>query len=404
MHTDWLSLFNSFIEDTCVVVTVAWGMTRAKGFTAFLGGKTREHRVLIGILFGALATSEIVFPGARAPYVFHTLIVCAAQFVGGIEVALPAIGLVSAAAFGLRGEADGIRTLIALLTVGLLIEVFRRLSRNRQEPILVGLCGGVTQGLAALILNGTVSMSVSSSLANAFGLFMVMLVWNDAKARSESEQHRIEAEHLRTLLVSADLSALKARIRPHFLFNTLAAIAALCDLDPKRAQSSIQTVSQLMRRHIEVDSAKLIPVEKELEYVRAYIEIQQIRFGKRVTCSVELDGNPATYGIPAFSLQTLVENAFQHGVERRSGHSTLRIIVNCRPNRAVFSVRDDGPGMTKEQTAQCISSEDPPAHGLSIADRQLRLMFGDASRIRIYSAKDRGTMVAFKVTNHGQST
>ena len=406
MRIDWLTLFNSFIEDTCVVVTVAWGMTRVKGFVSFLGGESPDRRSLLGIVFGLLATSEVIFPGARSPYVFHTLIVCLAQFIGGPVVAMWVVAVATLAAVGIHGMPQAVQTASVLVAAGVVTEAFRRLWRGRQSPILVGIAGGVAQGVGIMlghpmaIVLGTgnpVENQLPSMVANAFGLMLVMLVWNDAKTRTQSEMHRLEAEHLRVLLLTADFAALKARIRPHFLFNSLAAISALCDLDPKRAQSSIQKISLLMRRHIEVDSAALVSLDKELEYIRTYVEIQQLRFGKRVACEIDIEGEPSGFGVPAFSLQTLVENAFQHGVERRAGPSRINVCIHCRGTRAMLSVRDDGPGMEAESLSKCIPQDDPPTHGLAIADRQLRIMFGSQSRLRIFSEVNHGTLVIFKI-------
>jgi len=387
-------------------VTVAWGLTRTKALSAFFDGSSLEKRTLLGLIFGVLASSEVIFPGDRAPYVSHTLLVCLAQFVGGADVALPAILTVFVVGMALRGPSEAIQTLVVLSFVGLVVEIIRRWWRKRPTILIVSLTGALTQTLALVLRNvllpltGSVQLvpyHLASVFANAFGLFLIMVVWKDAQTRATSEQNRLDVEHVRTLLLAADLNALRARIRPHFLFNAFTAIAALCDIDPKKAQSSILKMGQLMRRHIEVDSASLIGLDKELDYVRTYVEIQQLRFGKKASVIYDLEQDSMTAKIPAFSLQTLVENAFQHGIERRTGPGTVTISIRRSRHRIVLAVRDDGAGMDESQRKSCIGKDDPPTHGLTIADRQLRTVFGDTGRMRLFSRINHGTVAAFQI-------
>jgi len=408
LDTGWRDTFNAFIEDTCVVGTVAYGLTRTKALGAFFEGSTPEKRTVLGLIFGVLASTEVIFPGSRLPYVFHTLIICLAQFAGGAEVSLPAILTVFAAGLVLSGPNEAIQTLVVLIGVALLVEVVRRWWRKTPTTLLVGITGGIAQAFALLMRNNIFpligaphlkSYSVASIFANTFGLFLVMLVWRDAQIRVKSEQNRLEAEHMRTLLIAADLAALRARIRPHFLFNTLTAIAALCDIDPHKAQVAVLKASQLMRRHIEVDTTSLISVEKELEYVRTYVEIQQVRFGKKALVDFDLENDLSNLMIPAFSIQTLVENSFQHGLERRSGQGCVRIVVRWHGTYVLYAVMDDGAGMDARQLKACLPDEDSPRHGLVIVDKQLRSLFGAHGRLRLFSRPGAGTTVAFRVSS-----
>jgi LytS/YehU family sensor histidine kinase len=293
-----------------------------------------------------------------------------------------------------------------LIAVALVVQIVRRWWRKTPTTIVVGLTGGATQCLALLLRDKVLPMmgtqrlepyDTASIFANTFGLFLAMLVWKDAQTRLKSEHNRLEAEHMRTLVIAADLAALRARIRPHFLFNTLAAIAALCDIDPRKAQLSVLKVSQLMRRHIEVDTTSLINVEKEMEYVRTYVEIQQVRFGSKARVQYDYSESMASLMIPAFSIQTMVENSFQHGLERRSGQGSIRIAIIGRRRDSVCAVIDDGAGMTADQAKACLPNEAMPRHGLAIVDQQLRSMFGQRGRLRIFSIPGVGTTVAFRV-------
>ena len=365
---------------------------------------------MLGLIFGVLASTEVIFPGARSPYVFHTLIICLAQFAGGAEVSLPAILTVFASGLVLRGPSEAIQTLVVLIVIALIVESVRRWWRKTPTILLVGITGCVAQAIALLMRDNLFPWigaphlepyRYASIFANTFGLLIVMLVWRDAQTRVKSEQNRLEAEHMRTLLIAADLAALRARIRPHFLFNTLTAIAALCDIDPNKAQVAVLKASQLMRRHIEVDTTSLISVEKELEYVRTYTEIQQVRFGKKARVAFDIEESDVSkLMIPAFSIQTLVENAFQHGLERRSGQGSIRIAIRRHGNDVLYAVMDDGAGMDARQLKACLPTEDSPKHGLVIVDQQLRALFGSHGRLRLFSIPGGGTTAAFRVSDH----
>lgn len=405
MATNWLDTFNAFIEDTCVVGTVAYGLTRTKALAAFFEGSTPEKRTFLGLLFGLLASTEVVFPGDRSPYVFHTLIICLAQFAGGVDVSLPAILTVFAAGLALHGPSEAIQTLVVLIAVALLVEGFRKVWHRAPSALLAGVAGGAAQFLALTIRNSVLPLlgaqllppySITTVMANSFGLFLITIVWKDAQTRLKSEQNRLEAEHVRTLLIAADLAALRARIRPHFLFNTLTAIAALCDIDPHKAQTAVMKLSQLMRRHIEVDTISLTTVDKELEYVRTYVEIQQVRFGKKAKVAFDLVDDIGSLQIPAFSIQTLVENSFQHGLEKSAGQGSIRIVIRRYARGVIYAVMDDGAGMNPVGIQACIPDESVPRHGLVIVDKELRSLFGDRSRLRILSQTDKGTTVAFR--------
>lgn len=404
--TDWLGTFNAFIEDTCVIGAVAYGLTRTKALSAFFEGAEPERRTLLGFVFGLLASTEVVFPGARSPYVSHTLIICLAQFAGGAAVSFPAILTVFVLGVVIRGPSEATQTLAALIVVAVIVEGVRRGLRRTPTILTVSLTGGLCQAAALLIRDRLFPLlgaphlapySLASVFANAFGLFVAMLVWQDAQTRLKSEQNRLEAEHAQTMLVAADLAALRARIHPHFMFNTLNAISALCDIDPRKAQSYVLKVSQLLRRHIEVDTTSLTSVETELEYARTYVEIQQVRFGKKANVHFDLEGNLGSLMIPAFSIQTLVENAFLHGLEQKTDQGFIRIAVRPHSNRVTYAVMDNGPGIKADRISACIPDEPMPRHGLGIVDKQLTSLFGNRSRLRIYSSPGLGTTVAFEV-------
>ncbi len=231
--------------------------------------------------------------------------------------------------------------------------------------------------------------------ANGFGVMLLLLVASDAQVRALSEQRKLDAERANTLLSQAQLAALRARVHPHFLFNAHNSVAALCGIAPERARDAILRLSRLMRRALEAGDAAMQPFSEELEAVRNYAEIEQERFGSRLSVQWEVDPAAERACVPPFALQTLVENAVTHGIAPKVGPGVVRIFARTSRGRAVIGVRDDGVGMDPD-TARHPSAGAAP-HGLQILGGQLELMFGRRSRVRVFSRPDRGALAVFAV-------
>ena len=154
---------------------------------------------------------------------------------------------------------------------------------------------------------------------------------------------RAAAAELRAQLSHAQLDALRLQLHPHFLFNTLNAIAALAPADPTRAQRMLARLGDLLRQTLDAEAPE-ITLERELILLAPYVEIQRLRFEERFryTEQVAPDALPAM--VPALLLQPLVENAVQHGVSRRPEGATVTLTVTRRGERLLLEVADDGPG------------------------------------------------------------
>jgi LytS/YehU family sensor histidine kinase len=241
------------------------------------------------------------------------------------------------------------------------------------------------------------SLAPVSVLANGFGMFLIMLVIRDTDARALSEQSRLDLERVKTLQVAADLAALRARIRPHFLFNTLTALASLCNSDPAQAERSILKLSRLLRRTLAAETTALTNLEAEVEYLQAYVDIQTLRFGDGIRVKFALEPSIMSTVLPAFTLQTLVENSYQHGFAMRSGSGEIQVIGRKFRQSTLLAVWDSGVGMDSGARSDAIEKADLPRHGMGIIDKQLQLLFGPRARLRVFSRKGKGTLIAFQV-------
>src|SRR5579871_6428377 len=379
-------ILNAFIEDTCVLIVIAYLMARGKLLkTLFPERSDRKGKIWLGCLFGLVGISEVIFPGARAPYVAHTLMVTFAALLGDLSAGLIAVAIIALSMLLLQPLPTALETALTLFASALTGAAIRRIFAQRYlllRGLIAGMCSqaGVI-GIQQLITGEfhTTPMLTYATIsipANGFGALVLQLILNDARTRAQSEYHRLEAERAHSLVTEAQLTALRARVHPHFLFNALTSIAALCGIAPEKAESAILRLSQLMRRTLEVNATTPLCLTEEIEYVRGYLEIEQYRLGSRMRVLWEVDSDCARIQIPAFSLQTLVENAVAHGLAPKMEPGALRIVIRIRARHTLIAVIDDGVGMSAAERAKALGEDTRREHGLEIQSQQLMLMYG----------------------------
>jgi two-component system, LytTR family, sensor kinase len=212
-----------------------------------------------------------------------------------------------------------------------------------------------------------------------------------ARRRRELDAARLEAD-----LAQAQLRALQMQLQPHFLFNTLHGIAMLTDTDPAAAEAMAVKLAELLRATLRLRDVPEVPLRTELELLRAYLEIEEMRFGDRLAVTFVTPEDVLDTLVPSFLLQPIVENAVRHGVSPRveTGHIAIRVVREARA--LVLSVEDDGPGFGADPFA---------AHGVGLAAtrERLALRYGDASSIRCEarSAGASGARVAIRIPLDG---
>ena len=136
----------------------------------------------------------------------------------------------------------------------------------------------------------------------------------------------LRARALSPALTEARLQALQARIRPHFLFNSINAVLSLIRREPRRAETALEDMAELFRV-LMADNRELVPLSRELQLCRQYLSLEQLRLGERLIVEWHIDKAPMSALIPPLALQPLLENAVYHGIEPRTGPGTITINV-----------------------------------------------------------------------------
>ena len=215
--------------------------------------------------------------------------------------------------------------------------------------------------------------SLLSSLADVFGY---MLENVRLQEREQTQERR--AKELSLHASRSDLKALRAQINPHFLFNALNAIAGLIHKDPSHADRTVEQLAEVFRYTLRRSEREWTPLEEEIEFMKAYLEVEQARFGQRLQCRVTLDDAVKSAIVPTMMVQTLVENAVKHGVAAVRGAGRVEVDAHLEGDRLRIQVADNGPGFRDDQPAAPTSDS---GYGLKNIRERLRGYFGDRAEL-----------------------
>jgi two-component sensor histidine kinase len=203
------------------------------------------------------------------------------------------------------------------------------------------------------------------------------------------------AAFLESNLAKAQLRALQGQLQPHFLFNTLNAIATLLRRDAKAAENTLMSLSELLRLALSRSQEQEIPLRDELRFVERYVQIQQTRFGDRLSFELNVEGGTLDCLVPTLMLQPLVENAIQHGIEPTGNSGVVRVSAGRREGRLVLQVEDNGVGVESTQSAN-----QNGGIGLSNLRQRFLALYGKEQKLELIALSDGGTSVRIELPWH----
>ncbi len=202
---------------------------------------------------------------------------------------------------------------------------------------------------------------------------------------SSQERERRAAE-LEARLTSSKLQTLRMQLNPHFLFNTLNSIAALVYVNPRAADEMLGDLSELLRRSLDSMEEQEIPLAQELEFIGAYLSIEQRRFGERLRLQQSVPDELMKALVPALILQPLVENAIRHGIEPRRGPGLISLEAKQEGKHLHLIVRDSGRGLP----AADLNSSGRRGIGLANTQARLQGLYGQDQSLSFGRAEPQG--------------
>jgi two-component system, LytTR family, sensor kinase len=281
----------------------------------------------------------------------------------------------------------GLHLLACLLIVGTSRVTFRAIDKifppaQRSQPIGPPNALGVFHGLRAAL-----DVLVYWSLVG-----FCQAITN---FRSSQERERRAAE-LEARLTSAKLQALRMQINPHFLFNTLNSIAALVYVNPRAADEMLGDLSELLRRALDSMEEQEVPLAQELEFIGAYLSLEQKRFGERLRVEQSVPDELMKALVPALILQPLVENAVRHGIEPRRGPGLISIEAKQEHKHLHLIVRDNGRGLPGAD----LNNSGRRGIGLANTQARLRALYGQDQSFSFGGAEPQGCRVDIHLPFH----
>ncbi|WP_138752080.1 sensor histidine kinase [Paenibacillus sinopodophylli] len=307
------------------------------------------------------------------------------------------------------------------------------ITESANNTVRAGIVTGLLFALASILLSIMVSLRITRPIVRlartmrmaSIQQFELTSVSNDEigllergyNSMMQRMKELIENEYRKEIEVKdAQLMALQAQINPHFLNNTLNLIGGMALVKgAPEIYKLTNVIGDLLRYSISSgnDAAAL---DDELKHIRNYLFIQEQRFAGRCTVKMEYDGTVAGIELPRFTLQPLVENAFEHGLQPKEGNWEILIRVSVRQNDCMIMIKDNGAGMDKARLSAIRNKlresftirEEPPDDakgkprsskgiGLMNVNARLKLHYGKRASLRIFSRSNQGTIIAIKL-------
>jgi signal transduction histidine kinase len=323
-----------------------------------------------------------------------------------------AVGLLMLRGWGGATSSLFFRTIIiglAATAAFALFEVWpRRLPRWCQrwalQVVAVGVCVPVTTLLIYVLstpqgavpfwenparMDGWTHLTFAGLLLAPWTALAAIVRQKEAFARDQKLTFALERSELERQALDARLHLLQAQVAPHFLFNTLANVQALVDSGSPHASALLRSLTAYLRAAVPLLHESTATVERELQLVRPYLELMQMRMPDRLQYAMNVDPSALNVRCPPTTLLTLVENAVRHGIDPSEEGGRIDVDVARRGERCVVRVTDTGAGL--HQSANGLGT------GLTTLGERLRLIFGDAAHLRLSPNGSRGTIVEIDI-------
>ena len=213
---------------------------------------------------------------------------------------------------------------------------------------------------------------------------MIYLVWHYIDKNRNDQLDKLKLE---TTVKELELKTIKSHINPHFIFNSLNSIRALVDENPERSRKAITELSNILRSSMQAEKAETVTLQKEMDIVKDYLALEQMRFEERLKIEMQIDEDTLGQPVPPMMLQTLVENAIKHGISKQVSGGVVRVV-------AVF--KGDNLELLVQNTGQLSPVINGDGFGIKSTENRLNLMYQGKAKFAIRNIGN--NMVESKVT------
>src|SRR2546423_3376160 len=234
-------------------------------------------------------------------------------------------------------------------------------------------------------MNGWTHLTFAAILWAWWSAIGAIVRQKEAFARDQKLASALDGSDLEREAFDARLHLLQAQVAPHFLFNTLANVQPLVDAGSPHAWAVLRSLTAYLRAAVPVLHEPAATIERELQLVRPYLELMQMRMPDRLEYAMNVDPAALNVRCPPTMVLTLVENAVRHGIDPSEEGGRIDIDIERRGERCVVRVTDTGAGL--HESANGLGT------GLTTLRERLHLIFGDAAQLRLMSRAPRGVVV-----------
>ena len=252
--------------------------------------------------------------------------------------------------------------------------------------ILYGSISEVTDNLIGFNPERLQKYSIAKRIfLSSFNALWLIGIWNliyylyhfiERNRTQELDKLRLEA-----LVKSLELKTIKSHINPHFIFNALNSIRALVDENPERARRAITELSNILRSSMRAEQMETVPLQQELDIVKDYLALEQMRFEERLKVIFEIDPDTLNQPVPPMMLQTLVENAIKHGISKQINGGFITIHSAFIKDHHELRVINSGRYLDKIK-------EEEAGFGIKSTQDRLNLLYQGKANFEIQDLKD----------------
>ncbi|MBI4387629.1 MAG: histidine kinase [Candidatus Omnitrophica bacterium] len=417
----WLEIYGDLLQKFAMLLIVSYFLMRARNFRNLFMRTHREERVPQLLISGTALTLISILAGGlgylrygESDWAFldlQLIFVTISGLVGGMSLGIFS-GVVGGVFRLFLGAGHGSYFLI-LIGAGLIGAAFSVIGRDRMLARKIALLAGISVGLfhglvtylpIAKYLSFGMATSIIFSLAVLESLCVYVFVALAQGLIREEERRTLEK-----LLPEMKLKFLQAQINPHFLFNALNTIAAICSREQaEQARNLVVKLSNYFRRIVKRED-EFVSLEEEFEHIDSYLEIEKARYqdSLKIRKEIQLGSKGFQTQIPVLILQPIVENAIRHGLALKSGGGVLEISARENAKYVEITVKDTGVGISQEYLRNIKlkkpksnqPSEEGKGSGIGLwnINERLKYQFGIDSELKIESEIGQGTSVRFRI-------